>query len=78
MSIFDQVKETVAETLNISLSTITADSSADTIDAWDSLAQVNLMIALEQTFDIILDVEDFMTLNSVTTITAFVANNVES
>jgi len=78
MNILDQVRETVAETLNIASSSVTAESSADNIDAWDSLAQVNLMISLEQTFDIILDVEDFMNLNSVSAITAFVEDNVEA
>jgi acyl carrier protein len=78
MSILDQVIQTVAETLNIPLSSITRDSSAENTDAWDSLAQVNLMIALEQTFDITLEVEDFMKLNSVTSITAFIEENSEN
>tara|TARA_R110002073_G_scaffold75199_1_gene183507 strand:- start:2370 stop:2606 length:237 start_codon:yes stop_codon:yes gene_type:complete len=78
MSILDQVKQTIADTLNTSSSSITKDSSAENTDAWDSLAQVNLMIALEQTFDITLDVEDFMKLNSVKSITKFIEENTES
>ena len=78
MSILDQVIQTVAETLNVPFSSITQDSSAENTDAWDSLAQVNLMIALEQTFDITLDVEDFMKLNSISSITAFIEDNSEN
>jgi acyl carrier protein len=33
--------------------------------AWDSLAHVNLMMGLEQTFDLFLEVEDFTQLTSV-------------
>ena len=72
MSILNQVRQTVAETLNVPLSTISKDSSAENMDIWDSLAQVNLMMAIEQTFDITLEVEDFMKLNSVTSITTFI------
>ena len=75
MNTQDQVMQTIAETLNIPLSTIDKDSAAENMDTWDSFAQVNLMMALEQTFGITLEVEDFMKLNSVTSITAFIEKN---
>ncbi len=78
MHILEQVKQVIAETLNISDTSITIESSTDNVDSWDSLAQVNLMMALEQTFDITLDVEDFMKLNSVKSIITFLENNIES
>ncbi len=78
MHILEQVKQVIAETLNISDTSITKESSTDNVDSWDSLAQVNLMMALEQTFDITLDVEDFMKLNSVKSIITFLENNIES
>jgi acyl carrier protein len=65
MNTLDQVIQIVADCLNLSPSVIDKESSADNIDVWDSMAQVNLMIALEQSFDIELEVEDFMKLNSV-------------
>ena len=77
MSILDQVRQTVAETLNVPLSSISKDSSAENMDIWDSLAQVNLMMAIEQTFDITLEVEDFMKLNSVNSITTFIEKNAQ-
>ena len=78
MNILEQVRQTVAETLDMPPSSINEDSSAENIDAWDSLAQVNLMIALEQTFDVVLEVEDFMTLNSVAAIAAFMETSAET
>ncbi len=75
MNTQDQVMQTIAETLNVPLSTINKDSAAENMDIWDSFAQVNLMMALEQTFDITLEVEDLMKLNSVTSITNFIEKN---
>ncbi len=72
MSVSEQVIHIVAETLNVSSSTITKESTAENTNGWDSLAHVNLMIALEQTFDITLDVEDFAKLNSIQSITEFI------
>lgn len=76
MSILEQVIRVVAETLNIPPSTITRESSAENTIGWDSLAHVNLMIAIEQTFDIALDVEDFAKLNSIQSITEFIEKNI--
>ncbi len=38
---------------------ITRETSDKDLVAWDSLAHVNLMMGLEQTFDLSLEVEDF-------------------
>ncbi len=76
MNILDQVIPIVADTLNLPASSIKEDSSADNIDLWDSLAQVNLMIAIEQTFDIQLEVEDFIELTSVGAIASYIEKNI--
>jgi acyl carrier protein len=44
---------------------ITKETSDKDLAAWDSLAHVNLMMSLEQTFDLFLEVEDFPKLTSV-------------
>ena len=72
MSMIDDVRRVIADTLNLSEDKIDENSSSETVDAWDSLAQVNLMMAIEQTFDLELDVEDFMKLNSVRAIADFI------
>jgi len=65
MSTFEQLRTVIAETLNVPEDSIGETTTAEDLTAWDSLGHVNLMIALEQTFDIQLDVEVFPTLNSV-------------
>ena len=65
MNLFEQLREAIAATLGVSESQITEHTSAGDIAAWDSLGQVNLMMTLEQTFDLMLDVEDFAALDSV-------------
>lgn len=65
MSIFEQLQEAIAITLKVPASKITETTKDEDLAAWDSLGHVNLMMTLEQTFDIFLDVEDFSKLNSV-------------
>ena len=65
MSTFEKLQQAIAATLKVSASKITEDTRDEDIAAWDSLGHVNLMMTLEQTFDIMLDVEDFARLNSV-------------
>jgi len=37
----------------------------DEIEEWDSLGHVHIMVALEQAFDLYMDVDDFAELDSV-------------
>lgn len=69
MSALDQrVLATVAATLKLPVGRIKLDTRDEDLAAWDSLGQVNLMMALEQTFDIYIEVEDFDGLKSVAAI----------
>jgi acyl carrier protein len=54
----------MADILMIDASQIDAKSSMKTIDAWDSLAQIDLITALEEEFGIKFDVEDFELMTS--------------
>ncbi len=71
MSLFQKVQAAVAATLNVPAERITTTTRDEDIAAWDSLGQVNLMMALEQTFDVYLDVEEFQKLNSVPAILGY-------
>ena len=75
MNIFEQLQEAIATTLNVPASSITETSKDEDIVAWDSLGHVNLMMTLEQTFDLMLDVEDFPKLNSVPAILAYLKDH---
>ena len=65
MKVFDQLQQAIAATLKVPSDSITPTTNSEDIPAWDSLGHINLMMTLEQTFDVSLDVEDFAKLNSV-------------
>lgn len=65
MSLFDTLQKTLATTLKVPPEKITPTTRDEDIPSWDSLGQVNLIMALEQTFDIYIEVEDFVNLKSV-------------
>jgi acyl carrier protein len=71
MDLFTKVQQIISVTLKVSADKITGDTSDKNFVAWDSLAHVNLMMGLEQTFDLFMDVEDFAKLTSVPAILAY-------
>lgn len=54
----DKLKEVVATVLNVDVSRINANASSDTIDSWDSLRHMNLVLALEDEFGVSLPDEE--------------------
>ena len=52
------MKTVVATVLNVDVSRIDANASSDTIESWDSLRHMNLVLALEDEFGVSLPDED--------------------
>jgi len=48
----DRVFKIVSQVFETAIEDINEDSSPDNIDSWDSLKHMNLVLALEQEFDI--------------------------
>ncbi len=48
----NRIKEVVASVLNIDVDSIDDTTSPDTVVGWDSLKQMNLIVALEEEFEI--------------------------
>jgi acyl carrier protein len=65
MDLFGKIQNVIASTLKVTPDKITRETSDKDLVAWDSLAHVNLMMGLEETFDLFLEVEDFTQLTSV-------------
>ena len=65
MDLFEKIQNVIASTLKVTPDKITRETSDKDLVVWDSLAYVNLMMGLEQTFDLFLEVEDFTQLTSV-------------
>lgn len=49
-SVLDQVRLMAADIFNVPLENVGAESSPDTIENWDLLQHLNLVLALEQHF----------------------------
>ena len=53
------VKKIASELFDIPVAKIADDMGPATMDAWDSVQQLNLMLELEQRFEVKLEPEDF-------------------
>lgn len=73
MSLTARIRTTLATTFKVPEEAITATLRDEDLGAWDSLGHVNLMMALEQTFNLYIEVEDFDKLKSVPAIVDFVS-----
>jgi acyl carrier protein len=71
MELFEKIQNLIACTLRVAPDKVTRETSDRDLVAWDSLAHVNLMMSLEQTFDLFLEVEDFTRLTSVPAIVEY-------
>lgn len=64
-AILDKVRSLASEIFDVPASAITADSSPGTLENWDSVAQLNLMLALEQEFGVRFEPEDLEKFQSI-------------
>lgn len=53
----DRIAQLAAGVFGVERSTLTASTTADDVESWDSFAHLNLMVAIEDEFDIELDPE---------------------
>ncbi len=56
----EKIKNVMASVFMCDVSTITADSSQDTIVEWDSLRHMNLIVALEEEFSIVFSEDEMV------------------
>jgi acyl carrier protein len=57
-STFEQVRNVASDIFGISADKITAEASPETIETWDSMQHLNLVLAIEEKFGVQLDPED--------------------
>ncbi len=53
-----KLKEVLSAVFEVSVESISDDSSSDTIENWDSLRHLNLIIALEEEFNVVIPDEE--------------------
>lgn len=52
------IQQIMSNVFDVPLEQITVDSSQDDISAWDSLKHLNLVVSLEEEFDIVFPIEE--------------------
>ena len=58
MSTEDRVKEVFCSIMDITSDELPEDATPDTIESWDSIRHLKLVLALEEEFDIELDEDE--------------------
>jgi len=48
----DKVRQAVSDVFGVPVADVTAESSPQTVEAWDSMGHLNLVLALEQSFGV--------------------------
>lgn len=59
------VEEVVSRVFGVERRSVDESSSPETVEGWDSLGHLNLVAALEKTFNVSLDIGDAMEMGSV-------------
>ncbi|MCH7751649.1 MAG: acyl carrier protein [Planctomycetes bacterium] len=76
-AVLDDVRQTVAEVFFVDAQQVSADSSPESISAWDSMGHLNLVLAMEQKFGMTFDPDQIPQLTSVQAIAEAVAAKIE-
>jgi acyl carrier protein len=71
-STFEQVREIASDIFGIKAEKITAQSSPQTIENWDSMQHLNLILAIEERFTVHFEPEDIEEMNNIGAVAALV------
>lgn len=78
VAIVSRVQRIMSDIFSVPVERITLESSPDTIEAWDSLQHLNLMLALEQEFGLEIAPEEVERLVSVQDMVMWVGKKLEA
>jgi acyl carrier protein len=71
-STFEQVRDIASDIFGIKADKITAHSSPQTIENWDSMQHLNLVLAIEEKFGVQFEPEDIEEMKNIGAVTAVV------
>ncbi|MGB8013340.1 MAG: acyl carrier protein [Terriglobales bacterium] len=71
-STLDQVRNVASDIFGIPADKITPESSPETIENWDSMQHLNLVLAIEEKFAVQLDPEDIEQMKTIGAVAALV------
>ena len=71
-STFEQVRNVASDIFETPADKITAESSPETIENWDSMRHLNLVLAIEEKFGVQLEPEDIERMKNIGAVAALV------
>ena len=71
-STFDQVRNIASDIFGVPADEITSESSPETIENWDSMQHLNLVLAIEEKFGVQLEPEDMEQMKNIGAVTKLV------
>ncbi len=77
-TILDQVRSVASDLFSIPVNRITAASSPENVEAWDSTQHLNFVLALEEKFGLQLSPEEMEQMSNVGEAARLVENKVQS
>ena len=75
---FEQVQAIASDIFGVPAGRITADSSPETIENWDSMQHLNLVLAIEEKFGVQLDPEDIEQMRTIGAAATLVEKRLQS
>ena len=73
----EAIKSTIATTLEVPVQGLGANSSSQTIEAWDSIGHINVVMALEQRFNVKFTMDEIVQIQNVSTICEVIKSKVQ-
>jgi len=61
----DRIRQIVADITQNDVASVTTDSNSQNLNGWDSVAQINIIVAIEEEFGVAFSAEEMHALNSV-------------
>lgn len=74
--VFEKVRRLASELFDVPAGQITAESSPATLENWDSVQHLNLVLALEEEFGVRFEPEDMEKMQTIGQVTEAVSNKV--
>ena len=59
------IEQVVSSVFGVERESVDESSSPESVEGWDSMGHVNLVVALERTFNVSIDIDDMMEMVSV-------------
>jgi acyl carrier protein len=72
VSAFEQVRSVASDIFGVPADKITAESSPETVENWDSMQHLNLVLAIEEKFGVQLAPEDIEKMKNIGAVAAVV------